>query len=255
MARMAKVLADSRKSKLGTTVLDSTLEKLKRFQEKRPDEIRSTGEAIDYVCDMTLDMDPRLAKELLAFCASRVKTYGVQLGSFNVSETDGYAFAETNRMLATYSKFVDFLGGYCESEKLVNAPMARVDLKDGDYFVCPDSWPILNEYDAPYCSFVVVIEIAGGGNYDAPHFVYLKSDDGYITDKEKGEALDLAKSMWPGMIRVLEDEVPLVCDSAGKPLNEDEHLKAPIVCYFRMPEASECSRKEDAPYGAMIFRA
>lgn len=255
MVGMAKVFSEPRKGKLGTTVLESTLEKLKRFQGKRPESIRSTGEAIDYVCDMTLDMDPKAAKELLAFCAGRVNAYGLKLGNFNVSEVDGYAFAETNRILATYAKLVDFLQDYCESGESGYMGMMRIDLKGGDYFVCPDSWPILNECDAPYSSHVVVIEIAGGGDYGAPHFVYLKGDDGRITDGEKREALDLAKSMWPGMIRVLEDEVPLVCDSAGKPLNEDEHLKAPIVCYFRMPEASECRREEDAPYGAMVFRA
>lgn len=253
MARLPKTGAGSKREKLGTTVLESTFDGLRKLQARRPD-ARSIGEAIDLVCGLLLDVDPCVAKELRDHCRSMADAYDGQITSRGTAARNGYAFAEKARAMRTYADLADYLNDFCpaDDDKLVG--MRRVDLKGGDFLVCPESWPILNEGDAPYSSHVIVIEIAGGGDYGAPHFVYLKGDDGYITDGEKREALDIAKSMWPGMIRVLEDEVPLVYDSAGKPLNEDEHLKAPIVCYFRMPEASKCTRKEDAPYGAMVFR-
>lgn len=254
MARLPKTGAGSKREKLGTTVLESTLDGLRELQARRPD-ARSIGEAIDLVCGLLLDVDPRVAEELRDHCRNMADAYDGQIASLGTAARNGYAFAEKARAMRSYADLADYLNDFCPADDDRLVGMRRVDLKGGDYLVCPESWPILNEGDAPHCSQVVVIEVAGGDDYGAPHFVYLKSKPGSITGPEKDEALELAQKIWPDMGRVLLDEVPLVYDSEGNPLNEREHLEAPIVCYFMMPEASECSRKEDAPYGAMIFRA
>lgn len=253
MARLVKTGAGSKREKLGTTVLETTLEGLRKLQARRPD-ARSIGEAIDLVCGLLLEIDPCVAKELRDHCRSMADAYGSQIASLGIAGRNGYAFAEKTRAMKAYADLADYLNDFCpvDDDRLVG--MRRVELKGGDYLVCPESWPILNENDAPRCSQVVVIEVAGGDDYGAPHFVYLKSGSGPITGQERDEALELAQKAWPGMERVLLDEVPLVYDSKGRPLNEIEHLEAPIVCYFMMPEAAQCARREDAPYGAMVFR-
>ena len=254
MARLIKTGAGSKREKLGTTVLESTMNGLKRLQARRPEQARSIGDAIDLVCGLLLEVDPSMAEELRSHCEDKAAEFDGQMMALGATGRDSYAFAEKARVMRAYADLADYLSDFCPVEDDKLHGMRRLELKDGDYLVCPEAWPILNEADAPHCSHVVVIEVAGGGDYDAPHFVYLKPEPGWINDAQKDDALERAQKVWPGMEKVLLDEVPLVCDSEGRPLNEREHLKAPIVCYFTMPEAAQCRRKEDAPYGAMVFR-
>lgn len=255
MARLIQTGTGSKREKLGTTVLESTMNGLKRLQARRPGQARSIGEAIDLVCGLLLEVDPCMAEELRRHCEDKVAELDGQMMVLGAAGRDSYAFAEKARVKSAYSELADYLSDFCPMDDDRLYGMRRLELKDGDYLVCPEEWPILNEADASHCSHVVVIEVAGAGDYDAPHFVYLKSGPGWITDMQKDDALERAQKVWPGMEKVLLEEVPLVYDSEGRPLNEREHLKAPIVCYFSMPEAAQCSRREDAPYGAMVFRA
>ena len=57
------------------------------------------------------------------------------------------------------------------------------------------------------------------------------------------------------MTDVMRDEVKLVTDDEGHYLNMDEHLAAPIICYFNLLDASYYQSMElEPPYGAMIYR-
>lgn len=254
MGHLPGIQKEVKKVKLGTTVLESTLEGLKALQGKRPDVIRSTGEALDMVAGLMLNIDPTVAMELMDFCSGRAETYARELRGFTIAESDGFAYAEKSRIHGTFSGLADYMKIYCEPGDARAEGMRRIDLKDEDYVIFPGSWVVLNEASAPKSSHVVVIEVRGGSRYGAPHFVYFKERDGWMTDFEKKDALGLAERAWPGMAEVLHDEVPLVYDSDGRPLNEEDHLSAPIVCFFNMLSASDYRRPSDAPYGAMVVR-
>lgn len=243
-----------KKEKIGTTVLESTLEGLETLRAKKPASIRSVGEAIDFLCDMLLDMEPTVAKELLAFFTSRIDACETQLKSLRYPDAMGYAGSELRQELAFYSKFADHLRTYCDLDGLDNAMMRRVDLQDGDYLICPKSWPILNESEAPRCRGVSVIEVVRAGDMCAPRFVYLKPETGPMNAGQRAEALTLVQMVWPDIEKALLDELPLFYDSNGIHLNEREHLESPAIRYFTMPEAASCRKRDDAPFGAKVFR-
>ena len=69
------------------------------------------------------------------------------------------------------------------------------------------------------------------------------------------DKLQRATKLWPRMTDVMRDEVKLVTDDEGHYLNMDEHLAAPIICYFNLLDASYYQSMElEPPYGAMIYR-
>ncbi len=253
--RTARGVATLKREKIGTTVLESTMRGLKDLLNRNPQKIRTIGEAIDLICGLTTDVNPRFAAVIVDFCDRQADELTEEIRACRDSEASAFDLAEKRGARDSFEALADHYRAYRAPEEPKRIGYKRIDLMGGDYLVCPEEWPILNEWDAEYCSHVVVIEIAGGGNYNAPHFIYLRPNDDMMTERDKEKAIGLALEAWPGMRRVLEDEIPLVYDSEGRALNRDEHIKGPLICFFRIRDAREYTSEKDAPYGAMIVRA
>lgn len=243
----------SKKVKLGTTVLDTTLLAI-RDAQVRHDEAKTPGDVIDLLADLLLDVEPGVARELMNFCSEKALAISKKMGAFGMHSSEGFALAEMTREQRRYSMLADFLRGYCDIRLPESSDLIKLDLRDGDYAIVPASWLILNQELASSCEFVYVIEIKGGSRYNAPHFIYPSDHDGDISQAEREDILARIEGVWPDISKVLAEEVALRSNENGIPLNGEEHLLGPIVCFYLLPEASRCRRPEDAPYGAMVVR-
>ena len=243
----------SKKVKLGTTVLDTTLLAIRDAQVRR-DEAKTPGDVIDLLADLLLDVEPNVARELMNFCSEKALAISKQLGAFGMHASEGFALAEMSREQRRYSMLADFLRGYCDIRLPEASDLTKLELRDGDYAIVPASWLILNKERASSCGFVYVIEIKGGSRYNAPHFIYPSEHDGDIGQVEREDVLSHIEVVWPDISKVLAEEVTLRSSENGVLLNGEEHLLGPIVCFYLLPEASRCRRPVDAPYGALVVR-
>lgn len=239
-----------KKIKYGTTVQETTPAKIDELRRKNPQSIRSTGEAIDYLCNLLTGLTPRFAKALKDTCAKEIHLITNEMRALPIDGSEELTFSAKELEREQFQRLYDHLSLYYE-ETIEPQGMRRIDLLGGDYAVFPSSWTLLEPNNcAESCSQVGIIEIRGGAKYDAPHFVFFHN--GEYNQKDK---LQRATKLWPRMTDVIRDEVKLVTDVEGKYLNMDEHLAAPIICYFNLLEASYYQSMElEPPYGAMIYR-
>lgn len=72
MARLPLQGSKMNKIKFGTTVDATTPNRIGELRSKNPEEIRSTGEAIDYLCVMLTGLTPRVAKAMDEACSKEL---------------------------------------------------------------------------------------------------------------------------------------------------------------------------------------
>ncbi len=239
-----------KKIKYGTTVQETTPAKIDELRRKNPQSIRSTGEAIDYLCNLLTGLTPRFAKALKDTCEKEIRLITNEMRALPIDGSEELTFSTKELEREQFQRLYDHLSLYYE-ETIEPQGMRRIDLLGGDYAVFPSSWTLLEPNNcAESCSQVGIIEIRGGAKYGAPHFVFFHN--GEYNQKDK---LQCAVKLWPRMTDVMRDEVKLVTDDEGHYLNMDEHLAAPIICYFNLLDASYYQSMElEPPYGAMIYR-
>lgn len=251
MGRLPLSGSKMKKIKYGTTVQETTPGRIDELRRKNPESIRSTGEAIDYLCNLLTGLTPRFAKVLEDTCAKEIQLITNEMRALPIDGTEELTFSTKELEREQFQRLYDHLSLYYEEAEEPQG-MRRVNLLGGDYAVFPSSWTLLEPGDcAKSCSQVGIIEIRGGSKYDAPHFVFFHNGDYNQRDK-----LQRATKLWPRMNDVIRDEVKLVTDDEGHYLNMDEHLAAPIICYFNLLDASYYQSMElEPPYGAMIYRS
>lgn len=250
MGRLPLSGSKMKKIKYGTTVQETTPEKIDELRRKNPESIRSTGEAIDYLCSLLTGLTPRFAKTLEDTCVKEIRLITDEMRALPIDGSEELTFSAKELEREQFQRFYDHLSLYYKETEEPQG-MRRVNLMNGDYAVFPSSWTLL-EADgcAESCSQVGIIEVRGGAKYDAPHFVFFHN--GEYNQKDK---LQRAVKLWPRMTDVMRDEVKLITDDEGHYLNMDEHLAAPIICYFNLLDASYYQSMElEPPYGAMIYR-
>lgn len=240
-----------KKIKLGTTVQEQTAREIEKLRESKPDSIRTPGEAVDFVFNLITGLDPEVARDLDRTCIRRISSLSDEM---NRLRPDGSEELSVNSNRLKRDQFValhEYLSMQYKEDEEVIMGMKRVDLIDGSYAVFPSSWLLLeSEENAGYCTQVGIIEIRGGVKYDAPHFVFFHNGE-----FDKKHLLEQAIKVWPRMKEVMRDEVKLVADDDGNYLNMNEHLAAPIICYFNLIDTSYYQSAEtEPPYGAMIYR-
>ena len=243
----------SKKVKLGTTVLDTTLLAIKDAQIGHGD-AKTPGDVIDLLAELLLDVEPSVARELMNFCSEKALAISKELGAFGANSFEGFALAEMSSEHRRYSMLAVFFRNYCDVRVPDSSDLIKLNLKAGDCVIVPTSWPILNKEAANSCEYAYAIEIKGGSRFNAPHFLYLSNHDGGIGQAEREDALSRIEAVWPDISKVLAEEVVIKRGENGAVLNGEEHLSGPIVCFYLLPEASRCRRPEDAPYGAMVVR-
>ena len=251
MGRLPLSGSKMRKIKFGTTVQATTPEKIEELRLKNPESVRSTGEAIDYLCNLLTGLQPRVARALDEACLREARQITNEMKALPVDGSEEMSFSQLELYREQFQRLHDHFSLYCEKEERPQG-MRRVDLPRRR-LRCPP--PPLGLYwkqrnARSLAAQVGIIEIRGGAKYDAPHFAFFHN--GEYSQKDK---LQRATKLWPRMTDVMRDEVKLVTDDEGHYLNMDEHLAAPIICYFNLLDASYYQSMElEPPYGAMIYR-
>lgn len=250
MGRLPLSGSKMKKIKFGTTVHELTPVKIDELRRKNPEVVRSTGEAIDYLCRLFTGLTPRVARVLDEACTGEIQRINNEIRDLPLDGSEEMTLSDRKLQREQLQRLHDHFSLYRGKEDEPQG-MRRIDLLNGDYAVLPSSWILIEpEECAVSCSQVGIIEIRGGAKYDAPHFVFFHNGDYNQKDK-----LQRAAKLWPRMTDVMRDEVKLITDDEGHYLNMDEHLAAPIICYFNLLDASYYQSMElEPPYGAMIYR-
>ena len=239
-----------KKVKLGTTVQERTINEIEWLRNSRSDSIRTPGEAIDYIFGLVTGLDAEVARALDRVCIQRISSIADEINRLRPDGSEEMNIGSKRLQQEQFCALHDHLSTLYKDEE-VSDGMKRVNLLGGDYVIFPSDWILLEPAaSAQDCSQVGVIEIRGGAKYEAPHFIFFHN--GEYSEKDK---LEKATELWPRMKEVRRDEVKLVADDQGHYLNMDEHLAAPIICYFNVLDAAYYqSVNMEAPYGAVIYR-
>ena len=239
-----------KKVKVGTTVQVQTADEIEFLRNVKSDSIRTPGEAIDFVFKLIMRLDPEVARSLDKTCVQGISSIDDELSRLRHDGYEKMAVASKRLQQEQFSALHEHLSNLYEDDEVAMG-MRRVDLLGDDFAVFPSDWVLLEpESAAKACSQVSVIEIHGGAEYCAPHFVFFHNGE-----YDKNDKLEKATELWPQMKDVRRDEVKLVADDNGKYLNMKEHLAAPIICYFNLLDASYYQSVEmTPPYNAVINR-
>ena len=149
-----------RKIKIGTTVQETTAAILEEIRRNNPESIRSTGEVIDYLCNLLAELTPRAAKVVDEACAGEVQLITNEMRTLPLDGSEEMSFSqkelEREQLQRLHKHFSQYRG---KDDKPQG--MKRVDLLGGDYAVFPSSWVLL-EHDscAASCSHHLLFQSA-----------------------------------------------------------------------------------------------
>lgn len=258
---MARFASGEKKERLSTTVTPVTQRRLKYLMEREDlPEVRTPGEAIDYLCSFSVDLRPEVAKPIVDACEKQLDS--IEAAMSHLGPDDVLARGDYETQHSQLARVSSAFGLYCSSEDVSEdgvrrsgPPMQRVEMADGSYLVCPADWVLLNAEEAPRYDHCVVIEVRNSGKHTVPHLVYFTVADGLLDEEEEKKARRLARQAWPGFVNVEKREVPLAYGTSGKALNQREHLAAPIVGFYQLQTSDQNALRGQKPVmGAQIYR-
>lgn len=248
MARLPLQGSKMNKIKFGTTVDVATPNRIGELRSKNPEEIRSTGEAIDYLSVLLAGLTPRVAKVMDEACNKELGLVAREIKCLSPDGSEEFFSAEIECSREQLLRFHKHFSLYYKTE---GAPrnMRRIELAGNDFAVIPSSWTLIGAgEDTKTFSRVSVVEISGGAKYDAPHFVFLHND-GYV----ESDVLDLAIQQWPPLFDLAHD--PNVGRWNSKSDKSYVYNGSPAICFYELQDASYYeARGLDAPYGAAVYR-
>lgn len=248
MARLPLQGSKMNKIKFGTTVDVTTPNRIDELRSKNPEEIRSTGEAIDYLCAMLTSLTPRVAKAMDEACSKELWQATCEMKCLSPDGSEEFSGAEIERSREQLLRLHKHFSLYYKAE---GSPrnMRRVELADNDFAVIPSSWVLIGAAkDTENFSRVSVIEISGGAKYDAPHFVFLHND-GYV----ESDVIDLAIQQWPPLFDLAHD--PNVARWNSESDKSYVYDGTPAICFYELQDVSFYEERGlDAPYGAAVHR-
>lgn len=244
------------KVKLGTTVLPSTVEALKRVQKAFPEIARTQGEAVDLLVSRVLSLKSKEAAFLYESCNERIDGLEAQENLAFREESRLYEFATVVDRKDALVDFAEFIRTIYGVSSKVQSNMGKIWLANRDYVTLPEDYLLINPDDARSCSDVGIIEVRGGSKYSAPHFAFFTDGHEQLSKLEQEQLQAEATNLWPPLKQVIDDQVPLEKSLDGRMLNEEEHLAAPEVCFFNVLDADVYDRMGiGAPGGIAIYRA
>ena len=137
MGRLPLSGSKMRKIKFGTTVQATTPEKIEELRLKNPESVRSTGEAIDYLCNLLTGLQPRVARALDEACLREARQITNEMKALPVDGSEEMSFSQLELYREQFQRLHDHFSLYCEKEERPQG-MRRVDLLGGDYAVLLD---------------------------------------------------------------------------------------------------------------------
>ena len=131
MGRLPLSGSKMRKIKFGTTVQATTPEKIEELRLKNPESVRSTGEAIDYLCNLLTGLQPRVARALDEACLREARQITNEMKALPVDGSEEMSFSQLELYREQFQRLHDHFSLYCEKEERPQG-MRRVDLLGGD---------------------------------------------------------------------------------------------------------------------------
>ena len=245
----------TKKVKISTTIREETSAELRRVQEVFPDDAATVGEAIDLLvgayASLTRDDAGALADAVRRQRESREAALALS------PRPTGSEFALAEQRLAAHAltTFSNYLYGMfgLEARPSDGSPTDWT-LADGSVVPIPDDWVVINPEDAPQATHVGVIEVHNC--QEAPHFAFFKPSSASVTASEQARLIALATKAWPPLAGVRAAEVPPAYDAQGNVTNAEEHLAAPVICFFDVLDREDYETAGiDPPCGVSVNRA
>jgi len=244
---------DTGKCKLGTTVLVKTDKSLSMFKELHSDEFKTPGEVIDALAEVGLRVNAGAASELLEFCAGKITEIEQEISGIAGGAASEMRVSDLKDRADYYGRLGRHLSRFLsrDDDARGRATMKRIGMRNGAYLVIPDDWPVINEDDAADCDYASVLEVSNWDKYDVPHFVYFSNDEA-CSHKEMADAV---AGVWPQIRDIQIKQIEPAYNKDGVVLNAEEWKKAPIIGVFPIRDSTSFSWGNEAPFGAMVYRA
>lgn len=97
MARLPLQGSEMNKIKFGTTVEVATPDRIEELRSKKPESIRSTGEAIDYLSVMLTCLTPRVAEAMDKACKIELQLTAQEMRHLSFDGSEELCVAELKR--------------------------------------------------------------------------------------------------------------------------------------------------------------
>lgn len=248
MARLPLQGSEMNKIKFGTTVEVATPDRIEELRSKKPESIRSTGEAIDYLSVMLTCLTPRVAEAMDKACKIELQLTAQEMRHLSFDGSEELCVAELKRSQDQFQRLHEHFSLYYMAE-IKPRDMRRIDLADNDFAVVPSSWILLGDGESSESfSQVSVIEICGGAKHGAPHFAFLHNGE-----YNEEDVLDLAIQKWPPLFDLTHD--PCVGRWNSKSTKSCVYNGVPVICFYELQDASFYEGQGlDAPCGAAVHR-
>lgn len=146
---------------------------------------------------------------------------------------------------------------YMEIYRLFNAGVAfpdithqdmhYIELKDEDFVMFPNDWPVLNQDQALSCSYAYVIECSGYPKF--PHIIFF-SESNDFSEELKKDILQKCSEKWPDLQPIIDGKTFYMYRS-DSPDNITYHYTKPKFIFFPLPDQDP---NNEPPCGACIVR-
>ena len=247
MARLPRHGAKMNKVKIGTTIEVDTKAALDGLMQASPDSLRTPGEAIDYIANIAMGLQPRVAKTVDTACMEQIRVIEKEMKLLPQDGSREMMWSDLEATRNQLKRLHEHFSSYYEQD---GAPheLRRIELSDGAYALIPSDWIVLGTVDdAAECKKVGVVELDEGFGRSAPHFVFFHNGSYH-----KDEIIAQAGHAWVSGCKPYDNLVAMDRDCTP---GDSEGSTASGTYYFSELRSASFyeTRGIDAPYGAAIY--
>lgn len=247
MARLPRHGAKMNKVKIGTTIEVDTKAALDGLMQAAPDSLRTPGEAIDYIANIAMGLQPRVAKTVDTACMEQIRIIEKEMKLLPQDGSREMMWSDLEASRSQLKRLHEHFSSYYEQD---GAPheLRRIELSDDAYALIPSDWIVLGTVDdAAECNKVGVVELDEEFGRSAPHFVFFHNGSYY-----KDKIIAQAARAWVSGCKPSDN--PVAMDHERTP-DDPEGITASGTYYFsELRNASFYeTRGIGAPYGAAIY--
>lgn len=160
MARLPRHGAKMNKVKIGTTIEVDTKAALDGLMQAAPDSLRTPGEAIDYIANIAMGLQPRVAKTVDTACMEQIRIIEKEMKLLPQDGSREMMWSDLEASRSQLKRLHEHFSSYYEQD---GAPheLRRIELSDDAYALIPSDWIVLGTVDdAAECNKVGVVELA-----------------------------------------------------------------------------------------------
>lgn len=159
MARLPRHGAKMNKVKIGTTIEVDTKAALDGLMQATPDSLRTPGEAIDYIANIAMGLQPRVAKTVDVACTEQIRVIEKEMKLLPQDGSREMMWSDLEATRSQLKRLHEHFSSYYEQDSVPDE-LRRIELSGGAYALIPSNWIVLGtDDDAAKCKNVGVIEL------------------------------------------------------------------------------------------------